>query len=143
MGAASEVALPALGPNETGEILVDGLVAPHITGPVVSEWKPCTDTGVSFRGKLTIEVVVLPEAASITEPFPCTVPGHWGIGWHFGDIVDYTNDGTHHGIDLLAPKGKPVLALSNAYVMFSQLCSECTRRHAKRQGPHRGWKGSG
>jgi murein DD-endopeptidase MepM/ murein hydrolase activator NlpD len=40
--------------------------------------------------------------------------------------VDYTNDGTHHGIDLLAPKGKPVLALSNAYVVFSQLCSECT-----------------
>jgi hypothetical protein len=126
LGAASEVALPPLGPNETGEVQVDGLVAPHITGPVVSEWRPCSHAGEVFRSKLTIEVVVLPEAATITERFPCPIPGHWGTGWDFGDSVNYTNDGKHHGVDFPAPKGKAVFAISNAYVMFSQMCSECT-----------------
>jgi murein DD-endopeptidase MepM/ murein hydrolase activator NlpD len=129
MGAGNSVPLPALLPNQEGNVSIT-LTAPTTLGLHRTTWKPRDPSGLSFDFEMYAEIEVgVPDSQLNTKPlFDSPVRGSYYIGWRYLVPVPYL-DGTHKGVDYVSNgrvTGLPIFAGGNGLVTLANLCTPCS-----------------
>lgn len=125
MNGPASVALPALRPNQEGDVSVT-LIAPSTPGTYRSYWKPRDAQGNPFEFAMYVEITVEePRPENTQDRYVTPVVGNYSIGWRYMVAVPY-GDGKHKGVDYIGPVGLPIRAGATGIVHKRYLCSVCT-----------------